>query len=362
MHIVLLCKVVDNYGDAGVCWRLARQLVAEHGAAVTLWMDDLHPLKKMHPSLDLSQSRQMAEGVLVHHWHEALDPPCDAGDALIEAFACGTPEPLVADLIQRRRQHDRQPVWINLEYLSAEPWVDDCHLTQSVQPSSGLVQTFFFPGFSLRTGGLLREQNALHVDPCDAPEDEIRLSLFCYPVAPVAELIDGLQATGQRVRVFVPEGLPALKMGAGDVHTHGRVTIEGVPFLSQDGYDDLLRSCDLNFVRGEDSFVRGMWAQKPLIWNIYPQAEHAHFKKLDAFQARYLEKMNKKDAETLALMGQMWNLAARDTLSPWPSLMTQLLDRLPAYTAHAQAWAAELAKMDDLATQLMRFIKERVSL
>ncbi|HET9045379.1 MAG TPA: elongation factor P maturation arginine rhamnosyltransferase EarP, partial [Casimicrobiaceae bacterium] len=37
----VFCKVVDNFGDAGVCWRLARQLVAEHDLAVTLWIDVL---------------------------------------------------------------------------------------------------------------------------------------------------------------------------------------------------------------------------------------------------------------------------------------------------------------------------------
>ena len=37
----IFCTVVDNYGDIGVCWRLARQLAAEHGFAVRLWVDDL---------------------------------------------------------------------------------------------------------------------------------------------------------------------------------------------------------------------------------------------------------------------------------------------------------------------------------
>ena len=39
MRIDLFCRVIDNWGDAGVCWRLARQLVRERGAQVRLWID-----------------------------------------------------------------------------------------------------------------------------------------------------------------------------------------------------------------------------------------------------------------------------------------------------------------------------------
>ena len=39
----VFCRVVDNYGDAAVCWRLARQLADEHGARVRLWIDLLAP-------------------------------------------------------------------------------------------------------------------------------------------------------------------------------------------------------------------------------------------------------------------------------------------------------------------------------
>ena len=39
-------KIVDNFGDAGVGWRLARQLAGEHAQDVTLWQDDLSPLAR----------------------------------------------------------------------------------------------------------------------------------------------------------------------------------------------------------------------------------------------------------------------------------------------------------------------------
>ena len=45
----IFCRVVDNFGDAGVCWRLARQLADEHGLAVTLWIDDVASLAPHRP-------------------------------------------------------------------------------------------------------------------------------------------------------------------------------------------------------------------------------------------------------------------------------------------------------------------------
>ena len=37
----IFCSVVDNFGDIGVCWRLARRLSAGLGQQVRLWVDDL---------------------------------------------------------------------------------------------------------------------------------------------------------------------------------------------------------------------------------------------------------------------------------------------------------------------------------
>ena len=50
-----------------------------------------------------------------------------------------------------------KPKWINLEYLSAEEWVAD-H-TRCRRPTRACrVKHYFFPGFTPKTGGLLREE------------------------------------------------------------------------------------------------------------------------------------------------------------------------------------------------------------
>ena len=126
------------------------------------------------------------------------------------------------------------------------------------------------------------------------------------------------------------------------------LTLIGIPFLSQAGYDRLLWACDLNFVRGEDSFVRALWAGKPLIWNIYPQQDAVHLQKLEAFLAIYLQ--DTPEAQALSAFWRAWNGIEGDPLE-W----SNFVKALPGLNRHAQHWAISLAQQNDLATQLVNF-------
>ena len=151
----IFCSVVDNYGDIGVTWRLARQLAAEHGLDVRLWVDDLAAFVRVCPSADVQLAEQCQQGVSVRHWPVDWQPVTPAA-VVIEAFACTLPPAYVAALASAA-----QPVlWLNLEYLSAEDWVAGCHGLPSPQ-GNGVQKFFFFPGFVEGTGGVLRETNLL---------------------------------------------------------------------------------------------------------------------------------------------------------------------------------------------------------
>src|SRR3990167_4247188 len=113
----IFCTVIDNYGDIGVCWRLARQLAAEHGLAVRLWVEDLNSLQPLSPEVDPLREAQSCRGVEVRRW-PADFPATYPADVVIETFACELPERYQAAMAQR----EQKPVWINLEYLSAASW------------------------------------------------------------------------------------------------------------------------------------------------------------------------------------------------------------------------------------------------
>ena len=357
--IDLFCRVVDNFGDIGVCWRLARQLAAL--GPVRLLVDDYAVFKKILPELDETRDLQTTGGVTLLRWDETvlLQHFGDPAPCVIEAFACELP----AFVIEKMRAMAVKPVWIDLEYLSAEDWVEGCHARPSPHPATGLLTTLFFPGFTAATGGLIREagllkaRRAFQADPAlradwrrlngvPPRQDGLRdLSLFCYPQAPAQALLDEL--AGQNIRVFVPEGvLPDL----------ASPLLCRIPFLPQDDYDRLLWDCDLNFVRGEDSWIRALWAGKPFIWQAYPQADGASDLKLSAFLQRYVDGAEAQDAELLADFHAMWNLGGREAKSA-PRQWSDLLQAFPGLDTHAKAWTDRQALQDDCATQLTRFIR-----
>jgi uncharacterized repeat protein (TIGR03837 family) len=375
MHADIFCKRVDNYGDVGVCWRLARRLYRQAGWRVRLWIDDLPAFARMEPRCIVDRQVQDIDGIDIVAW-SPHPPALTPGDVVIEAFACDPPDAF------RQAMRQRPPVWVNLEYLSAEPWVESYHKLSSPQPD-GLMKYFFFPGFTAATGGLLREpdltarRDAFQRSPdarrtllreLDVPAQAVArmvdgaaasgdtaaprlVTLFCYPDAPLEGLVRALENDAAPTLLLVPEGvaprLESLTDRGGD-----SLDIVRIPFLPQDDYDRLLWSADLNFVRGEDSVVRAGWAARPLVWQIYPQADDVHLGKLDAWLDRYLP------PPAARALFHAWNTgAAPDTLvAAWRKAVAS--EAWDAWVHTARGWDARLSAMPDLATQLIEFCAE----
>ena len=371
--LALFCKVVDNYGDIGICWRLARQLEQEHGIAVTLWVDDLRSFRRICPEVAIDREQQQIGSVTVHHWRDqdSVFAASDVADIVIEFFACDIPPAYIAAMAGRTPH----PVWLNLEGLSAEAWVEGCHTLSSPHPSLPLTKYFFFPGFTGKTGGLLLEsglqqqrQTFLHdqaaiaaflgqfgVTPAEIAD--LKVSLFCYPQAPVAALFDAWQSCGTAITCLVPEGVAvdavqaflgqAAKAGASA--TRDALTVRVLPFVPQPDYDKLLWACDLNFVRGEDSFVRAQWAGKPFVWHIYPQDKDLHHVKLNAFL-----QCNTAKTESLSEFSLGWN-AAMKTAADWAVLWPLLEADLQKIAIMSADWQRQLAANGNLASNLLKF-------
>ncbi|WP_166224414.1 elongation factor P maturation arginine rhamnosyltransferase EarP [Pseudomonas atagonensis] len=366
----IFCTVVDNFGDIGVTWRLARQLVAEHSLAVRLWVDDLRAFERLCPEIDIDAAQQFQQGVDVRHWPgEWL--PTEAGDVVIAAFACQLPGAYMDAMAAR----EKPLLWMNLDYLSAEDWVTGCHGLPSVKYKS-VQKFFFFPGFQPGTGGLLRERGLL--EQCRqfqqdlqaqrqflqglgidrAPEAQL-VSLFAYENAGLASWLKVLSADAQPTHLLVPEGrilgdvarwLGVESLTVGAIHVRQSLTVQVLPFVRQDQYDRLLWCCDFNAVRGEDSFVRAQWAGRPMLWHIYQQDEDIHLDKLDAFLALYTKGLSPGAAEAMNGLWRAWSagqpigehwLAAR---KHWPQLQE-----------NAEAWCLEQGLQADLATALVQF-------
>ncbi|MEW5699293.1 elongation factor P maturation arginine rhamnosyltransferase EarP [Pseudomonas synxantha] len=366
----IFCSVVDNYGDIGVTWRLARQLVVEHGCEVRLWVDDLRAFERMCPQIDVQVSQQWQEGVEVRHW-PAQWPGAQSADVVIAAFACQLP----AEYMERMAEREQPPLWMNLDYLSAEDWVVGCHRLPSVK-FKGVQKYFFFPGFRPGTGGLLREagllerRQAFQLDDVAqrqflqtlgvAPAVDARLmSLFAYENPGLAGWLDVLAADGRATHLLVPEGrilgdvqrwLGVSSLSAGDIQVRGALTVQVIAFVRQEQYDRLLWCCAFNAVRGEDSFVRAQWAGRPLLWHIYRQDEDIHLDKLDAFLELYTVALSPAAKAAVIALWQAWNTDG-DMAQAWK----MLLEHWTEVNEHAQKWCLEQGLQADLATALVQF-------
>jgi len=359
----IFCRVVDNFGDIGVCWRLARQLAGmPQRHAVRLWVDDLRSFARIQPGVNAGVDLQNIRGVDIVHWTES-PPALPAREIVIEAFACDPPAAFIESMIQR------DSLWINLEYLSAESWVEGCHALPSLQ-ANGLRKAFFFPGFTPGTGGLLREPGLLSdredwlsdwgrqaslLGHVGLPATQIGLlrsgarqvMLFAYPNAPVQGLLDALRRSAEPAVILVPAGVcPGLPRGQ-----HGHVHVHQIPFVDQDAFDRLLWGGSLNCVRGEDSLVRALWAGKPLLWQLYPQQEAAHLAKLDAWLG-----LSPLGAEA-ARAQTYWNTGDASLAGALDAALRG--NNWREWTAASASWCDKLARQTDLAHSLIGFCTQQ---
>ncbi|KJS70863.1 MAG: hypothetical protein JM57_08085 [Comamonadaceae bacterium BICA1-1] len=418
----IFCHVIDNWGDLGVCWRLARQL-AQRGQRVRLWADDASALAWMAPGVLQSQGQSLGPqssqhgsqhgglyaaallgqgelaGLSVHPWPRqqpgAPAPAVEPGDVLIEAFGCHI-EPHWVQALQPEGRPGQ--VWINLEYLSAEPWVERCHGLPSPMlsgPLAGRCKWFYYPGFTAGSGGLLREHSASASDsgsctalgdtrntclplpppsksspvvpPVVPPAAHLQVLLFCYQAEALPVLLADpalaqahwLVTAGRAQAAWCaarpnpdnpshqtsPPGLPKLppeQTGTLNAPTP-RATL--LPLLAQTEFDALLRTCHLNFVRGEDSLVSALWAGQPLVWQLYPQHDGSHHAKLEAF-LHWLAA-----PPCLRQWHRVWNGA-----QPATALPPLTAQRLQQWRHCVQAARQRLLQQSDLVSQLLGFV------
>ena len=359
----IFCKIVDNFGDIGVCWRLAKQLHQEYDLPVRLFVDNLSAASKILTDITNADEQQF-DGVTIVRLDEntVFD---SVADIVIETFACGLPTAYLALMTQ-------QNVWVNVDYLSAESWVPEFHGLNGKHHETKLTRHFYFPGFYDNTGGLLREQRLItYRDDFQASDvmqhafwqslmvsaqpSDLTISLFHYSNAPVDALLQSLVDGEIAVQVFMPTNshVPTSILGysnlvAGDCLTLGNLTLHLLPFLQQADYDRLLWACDVNFVRGEDSWVRAVWAGKPFIWQPYWQEDNAHLLKLNAFLTSFYQYTELQ--QTLVKLHEAWS-TERFHQEVWQ----HYLANLPEIAKHTQLQSRLVIDQQDLASKLLAF-------
>ena len=383
----LFCRVIDNFGDIGVSWRLARQLQQEQGLQVVLWVDDVQALQSLLPAADVSARHACYEGITVLQWRDALVAELmqevPVADVVIETFACDVPDAVRLWMV------GKPILWLNLEYLTAETWVDDVHLLPSLQ-GNGVKKYFFCPGFSDKTGGVSYEQALLTQErPVNSEKqlqlrqqyglpscaDSVHVYVFGYADAMWPKWLHMWQQGAQHTVVWLAQGgllqdlqthfpkLLALQQ-VGDVVHMESVSVCLVPFVPQDAFDEVLQAADVCVVRGEDSVLRALWQGRLFWWQIYRQDDNAHHVKLHAFWQCCWQRIQGLQA---ALSEDAWQAfqALSDELNgvlelddgkraqAWQTVLNQQAELAEAL----QLWRNELWQQQSLATQLANFMR-----
>ena len=299
--ITILCKVVDNFGDIGFVFRLARSITEGAGEAkLRLVVSDLPSFSKLEPKIDSTKSSQIYD-YQGNEW-QVFDWNCTAvckaefranrPRVILECFQCARPEWLDEILFDENQTNITHI--INIEYLTAEDWADDFHLLKSGTRSAFVKKVNFMPGFTAKTGGLVLDNSFMkcltdreyaksllkYEAKIEVNDDDFNVVVFSYErdfspvVRALSSFADVFQKQGKCFRIFVADGKnkkvfqDALLKSGNDILLKNSLWL---PFLTQQTWDALITLSDFNFVRGEDSLSRAVLAGKPFAWHAYPQ-------------------------------------------------------------------------------------------
>lgn len=386
----LFCKIVDNYGDIGVSYRLAKELAQSYKQKIRLFVSDLKVFKDLENKIDPKLKKQKINNIEIILWNEDLSIFKDLKPAqiIIEMFACNIPSIYIDQITENN-------IWINLEYLSAETWIEDCHMKQSYV--NGHFKYFFFPGFTNRTGGLnyeeylidLKLNNKTYTDFIhkklalgSAKTDLLAKSkdfplicgIFCYENNLILKLLANIQ---EPIIFVIFEGRFAnfLRDHAKEnnitkleedlyISEHNTPFII-IPLSDQETFDQRISAHDFNIIRGEDSFVRAQILATPFIWNIYQQENNAHLVKLESFLELYtktIKEIDPKLATSLVHLSYAINdpnvaqySILHEDLKIYLDDFNYMLNHITTLKEQAQQWKKTLIKNNSLAYNLIKF-------
>lgn len=299
-RITILCKVIDNFGDIGVVYRLCRSLTdVDSSLKINLVISELETFKKM--------AGETFKNWNIFDWNDA--ETCtkyfseNLPTVILQTFQCGLPDWL-DEIIYRKEFEDSGKLCkiLNIEYLTAEKWADDFHCLKGATRSKNVRKYFFMPGFTKKTGGLILDKNFTSslsdshfrktiienlAKTVSFSENEFNILVFSYPkdfTFFFEAINDFSNKCSKKIHIFVAQGvgLESFKKTENE-YKNKNFLVSYLPYLKQEVWDAFLCSMDFLFIRGEDSFARATLSGVPFLWNIYQQDEEFHLVKLKAF-------------------------------------------------------------------------------
>lgn len=284
--IDIFCEVIDNYGDVGVAYRLAREFQRldskKNIRLIINRLDEINLIKKSDDEIQILE-------------YSSIDKKIETAELIIECFGCNIPE------IYMEKAYYNSKIIINLEYFSSEDWIEDFHLQESILGKGSLRKFFFMPGISQKSGGLLIDKDFIerknkvlqnrdfYLKKYNLPRNfDLIGSIFSYE-KDFSKLVSYLEKIEKNILLLIMSEKTQKNFIKyfDNKPKYDKIKFVKLPFYSYDKYEEILSLCDFNFVRGEDSFARALLLGKPFLWHIYPQTKNTHIIKLNSFLDKY---------------------------------------------------------------------------
>lgn len=369
MPITVLCKVVDNFGDIGVVWRLCCQLSNQikkenFTSKINLIVDDLASFNKICNSVDSNKSFQIVENINIFNWNdeklcydEFSKNDGENLSVILEVFQCG--RPLWMEKILFEEKLNRTVQIIMIDYLTAEKYAEDFHCLQSLTRSSKVQKVNFMPGFTNKTGGLIIDSEWEHF--CDYKNNK---TLLCFTYDRNWDaLANACKKSNyiEKVLIAPGKGFESLKKSFySNFIKDSNLKIEELSFMNQNEWDKMLKNCGVLFIRGEESMSRACLSGIPFVWHAYPQSDEYQLIKVRALLERMSVHFKCEDFKIIEKVWILINSAESEVEQEvFEKAILDFFDNAEKLVYGFREFALDLRKNGDLCSNLMTFIKNR---
>ncbi len=358
MEITVLCKVVDNFGDVGFVWRLCKQLKNINADLnINLIADDLSAFNKICNSVLPSKNHQTVNKIEIYDWN--ADDLCYSDfskndgqklSLILECFQCGRPGWLEKILFEDKLQ--RTVNIIMIDYLTAEKYADDFHCLKSLTRSAKVQKVNFMPGFTAKTGGLIIDREWAEIGKRNKKGP---ILLFTYE-RDWEPLVRAINHKGEKVLLAQGRGKKSFESSYQKIK-NPKFDLKILPFLNQEDWDKMLKSCSLLFVRGEESMSRACLSGIPFVWHAYPQSKEYQLVKVEALLERMKGHFKNDDFEIVKKVWLDFNRGEGEVASEeFEADCRSFIKNAGKLEYGFRDFAMDLRKNGDLAGNLMTFI------
>jgi uncharacterized repeat protein (TIGR03837 family) len=369
MIITVLCKIVDNFGDIGVVWRMCCQMqslfVQENGnSKINLIVDDLFSFSKICNSVDCSKAFQIVNGIEIFNWNdenlcynEFSKNDGEKLSVILEVFQCGRPSWMEKILFEDKLQRTVQIIMI--DYLSAEKYAEDFHCLQSLTRSSKVEKVNFMPGFTNKTGGLIIDSEWKNLS-----EYNYNKTLLCFTYDRNWDaLANACKKSNyiEKVLIAPGKGFESLKKSFScNFVKDSNLKIEELSFMNQNEWDKMLKNCGVLFIRGEESMSRACLSGIPFVWHAYPQSDEYQLVKVRALLERMAVHFKCEDFKIIENVWILINSPENEvSQKEFENAITLFFENIENLVYGFREFALDLRKNGDLCSNLMTFIKNK---